>query len=123
MCEAEARDGGRTRRTGGVFKAARQAERRARTELCAETVDELHRGTAAPNALPEKSLDVSMMFVGRLRPRDKTLMGFSFGGGTSVKVSARSDAFARRASRRVVGVRDGPRRDRAGVRDASDAEH
>ena len=67
---------------GGVFSKRRaQAETRAReTELCAETVDELHRGTAAPNALPEKSLDVSMMFVGRLRPRDKTLMGFSFGG-------------------------------------------
>lgn len=82
---------------GGVFSKRRaQAETRAReTELCAETVDELHRGTAAPNALPEKSLNVSMMFVGRLRPRDKTLMGFSFGGGTSVKVSARSDAFAR----------------------------
>ncbi len=96
-------DGGRGARwwtyasNGGVFSKRRaQAETRAReTELCAETVDELHRGTAAPNALPEKSLDVSMMFVGRLRPRDKTLMGFSFGGGTSVKVSARSDAFAR----------------------------
>ena len=52
---------------GGVFKATRAGGERAReTELCAETVDELHRGTAAPNALPEKSLDVSMMFVGEV---------------------------------------------------------
>lgn len=84
---------------GGVFEKRRaQAETRAReVATCAEVVDELNRGSATPNALPETSrLDVSTMFVGRLR-RDKTLVGFSFGGGTAVKVSAeRGDgSFAR----------------------------
>ena len=84
---------------GGKFEArrAQTTTRLAEIASCADVIDALNRGeTSTKNLLATRNnVNLHSMFRGRLKVDSKTLMGFSFGGGSAVVASANIDTFAR----------------------------